>query len=69
MDHLAFAAPSMDFELMAEIFMLIRIRRHDKTSQETQVSDWYRYIVLANAATKAFYTGRKPGFRVLCGSI
>ena len=34
--------------------MLIRIRRHDKISQETQVPDWYRYIILAIGATKAF---------------
>jgi hypothetical protein len=35
----------MNFEVIEQVFMLIRIRRHDKISKETHVSDWYRYIV------------------------
>ncbi len=68
-DQLVFGAPSMNFEVIEEVFMLIRIRHHDKTSKETQLSDLYGYIVQAIGETKEFYTGRKPGFRVLCGSI
>ena len=54
-DQLAFAAPSMDFEVIAEVFILICIRRHDKISQETQVSDSDRYIASVIVALTAFY--------------
>jgi hypothetical protein len=40
-----FAAPSMNFEVIEEVFILIRIRHDAKTSKETQLSDLYRYIV------------------------
>jgi hypothetical protein len=68
-DQLVFGAPSMNFEVIEEVFILIRIRYHDKTSKETQLSDLYRYIVQAIGETKEYYMDRKPGFRVLCGSI
>ncbi len=44
-DQLVFGAPSMNFEVIEEVFILIRIRHHAKTSKETQLSDLYRYIV------------------------
>ena len=59
----------MDFEVIGEVLMRIRIRCHDKTAQETQRAYFERYIASAIAATTASYTDRKPEFRVLCGSI
>jgi len=64
-----FAAPSLDVEVIAEVLIPIRIRRHDKTSQETQSAGSERAIGSVTAATTACYTDRKPKFRVLCGSI
>ena len=55
MDQLAFAALSMDFEVIAEVFMLIRIRRHDKTLQGMQGADSDRYIASVIVALTAFY--------------
>jgi hypothetical protein len=45
----------MDFEVMAEVFMLIRIRRHDKTLQGMQGADSDRYIASVIVALTAFY--------------
>ncbi len=56
-DRLAFAAPSMDFEVIAEVFIPIRIRRHDKRLQETQGADSERYIASVIAGTTARYAG------------
>jgi len=33
-DQLVFGAPSMNFEVMEEVFILIRIRHHHKTPKE-----------------------------------
>ena len=35
----------MDFEVIGEVFMLIRIGRHDKVFKDMQLSDWVRYIL------------------------
>jgi hypothetical protein len=56
-DRLVFAAPSMDFEVTAEVFIPIRIRRHDKRLQETQGADSERYIASVIAGTTARYAG------------
>ena len=59
----------MDYEVIAGVFMLIRIIHLDKLFQKTQQSNNYRYIATINAAATAGYTDRKLKFRVLCGSI
>jgi len=51
----------MNFEVIEEVFILIRIRHHAKTSKETQLSDLYRYIVEAISETKEFYTEENQG--------
>jgi hypothetical protein len=48
-------APSMDFEVMAEVFMPIRIRPHDKTLQGMQGADSDRYIASVIVALTACY--------------
>jgi len=35
----------MNFKVIEEVVILIRIRHHAKTSKETQLSDLKRYIV------------------------
>ena len=65
-ERLAFVSPSMDFEVIAEVFMPIRKGQHNQTSQDTQEVDFERYIASAIAATTACYTDRKAEFRVLC---
>jgi hypothetical protein len=45
----------MDFEVMAEVFMPIRIRRHDKTLQGMQGADSDRYIASVIVALTACY--------------
>jgi len=49
--------------------MPIRIRRHDKTPQETQGADSERYIASIIAATTVCYADLKPVNHVLYGSI
>jgi len=49
--------------------MLIRIRRHDNKYKETQVAVSEVIIAIVFTIAKAFYMGRKPVFRILCGSI
>ena len=44
-DLLTFGAPSMNFEVIEEVFMLILKIHHDKTSKEPGFSDSYRFIV------------------------
>ncbi len=48
-------------EISVDFFILIRIRHHDKTSKEMQLSELYRYIVEVLGETKEFYTDRRPG--------
>jgi hypothetical protein len=54
---LAFAAPSMDFEVIAEVFIPIRLRGYDKRLQETQGADSERYIASVIAGTTVRYAG------------
>ena len=68
-DRRAFAAPPMDFDVIAEVLMPIRIRRHDKTLQEPQGAVAERAMASAIAASMACYTDRKTKLRILCGSI
>ena len=51
------------------VFMPIRIRRHDKKYQETQLAGSQCIIVVESTVSTACYTGRKPAFRILCGLI
>ena len=52
-----------------EVFILIRIRHHDKTFKDTQLYDLKRYIIKIIGELLEFYTDRETEFRVLCGSI
>ena len=68
-DRPAFAVRSTDFEAIAEVFMPIRIRRHNRSWHGTQVIEAKGFIATQAGGSTAFYTGRKPQFRILCGSI
>jgi hypothetical protein len=49
-------------------FSRISIRRHDKKQQGVQVFDIKWIIAAIFAVLTAYYTDRKPIFRILCGS-
>jgi len=53
----------------AEVFMPIRIKRHDKSWQGTQVTEARGTIAALADGSTACYAGRKPKFRILCGSV
>jgi hypothetical protein len=53
----------------AELLIQIRIRRHDKTLQETQGADSERYIASVIAGTTEHYADQKSALRILCGSV
>ena len=55
-DRLAFAALSIDFEVIIKVLMLIRIICLDKLYQNKQRSNIDRYNVEIIAATTACYT-------------
>jgi hypothetical protein len=54
---------------VAEVFMLTRIRRHDRLRHGTQVTEANGIIATVADGSTACYTDRKPKFRILCGSI
>ncbi len=68
-DGLALAARSPRYEAIAEAFMPIRIRRHDKSLRAAQVTEAEEIISVLSAVSTACYTGGKPVFRKLWGSI
>ena len=68
-DRSGLAARSTDFEAIAEVFMPIRIRRHNNSWHETQVTEANGIIAALADRSTACYTGRKPKFRILYGSI
>lgn len=50
-----------------EVFIPIRIRRHDNKYQETQVVEHTGIILAAFVVSKACYTEQKPVIRMLYG--
>jgi hypothetical protein len=50
----------------AEVFVLTRIRRHDKLRHGTKVTDAEGIIAAPADASTPCYTDRKPTFRMLC---
>ncbi len=49
--------------------MLIRKIRCDNRNQEAQVADSEGIVAVVFAVSTAGYAGRKPVFRIICGSI
>jgi len=68
-DRLSFAVLSMDFEVTAEVFMPIRITRHDKSLYGMQPYEIKGLVVTNSDESTACYTDRKFKFSILCGSI
>ena len=56
-DRQVFAAPSMDFEAIAKIFMLIHIRRHDKSWHAAQVTDFENIITAPPGVDQRYFIG------------
>jgi len=59
----------LNLTLVAEVFVLTRLRRHDKLWHGAQVTEVKGTIVALADGSRACYTERKPKFRTLCGSI
>ena len=64
-----FAAQWMDFEVTAEVFMLIRIKRLDKSLHGMQPYEIKGRVAAHSGESTAYYTDSKLKFRILCGSI
>jgi hypothetical protein len=64
-----FAARLTGYEVMAEVFMPIRIKCHDKSLYEKQVTEAEGIIAILSSGSTASYTDRESKFRIFCGSI
>jgi len=68
-DRLVFAAQWMDFEVTAEVFMLIRITRLDKSLHGMQPYEIKGLVAAHSDESTSCYTERKLKSRILCGSV
>jgi len=65
----AFAFRLMGFEAIEETIMPIRIRCRDKLLDRAQPREDKGINATLAAIPTACYTDRKPGLRILCGSV
>ena len=68
-DRPASAAQLTEYETIAEVIMLIRIRRQDKSKQRIQVTQKQEVITVLLNEPAACYRDRKTKSRISCGSM